>query len=249
MKTFSLRFHTFALAAATVVSGPSFGGAQEGNGGISEAGSVLVASYRVDSSALMAVKSAKELVEALRMTLMVEAAMPLDEPMQVDLRGMVSNPAHGGAFPFAYSGLGILVEAGGTLSDMLSAATAAMHGPGSPFDDEGWSEDVAWDWLLKAIETGLTESLAADGRFGRGEDGSVALRVVSVREVRAEDWETEESLERMYLKLQPDAGFSSASDAGWEPPEGFSYDIRALLLELEPGQGLDSPLVGPHVPS
>jgi hypothetical protein len=58
-----------------------------------------------------------------------------------------------------------------------------------------------------------------------------------------EAWELEESFERDYIKLAPSPRFGSASMAGWEPPEGFSYDVQLLYLELEPVTVAELPTV------
>ncbi len=244
---------TRALAASIAVTLTSFASAvsaQEAGAAPDSSGAAdtfpantLVARLSIDPEPLSSVTNSAELVSALREHLTFAASMPLDEDLRVHLRGAVGNPAEGGSFPFLYSGLGYDLEANESSTGGFSAVVRGSHGPGSDFDDSDWDEDEAWAWLLDAINTGLTGSLAADGRFATDDDGHVSLRVVGVQTASAEEWDVEEGLERMYLKLQPGPRFSSSAMAGWEPPEGFASDVQRLFIELEPGPLAELPSV------
>ena len=204
----------------------------------------LIARYSVDPDVFGDVTSSAELVAQLREHLTVDVAMPLDEELRVTLRGLLVNPDQRGApYSFLSSDLGFEYESYELMSAELGTAVRGSHGSSSAFDDSDWDEDVAWTWLVEAVETGLIESIAADGRFARDGEGRVSLSVASVHAVATDDWEFEEGLERMYVKLQPAPRFSSSVYADWEAPEGFTYDVQALLIELEPGPMPDLPSV------
>jgi hypothetical protein len=203
-----------------------------------------VARYSVDPDVFGNVTSSAEFVAQLREHLTIAVAMPLDEELRVTLRGLLVNPDQRGApYSFLSSDLGFEYESDVLMSAELGTAVRGSHGSSSAFDDADWDEDAAWTWLLEAVETGLTSSIAADGSFGRGDEGRVSLRVAGVHAVAADDWEFEEGLERVYVKLQPAPRFSSSVYADWEAPEGFTYDVQALLIELEPGPMPDLPSV------
>lgn len=204
----------------------------------------LVARYSVDPDVFGDVTSSAELVSLLREHLTVDVAMPLDEELRVTVRGLLVNPDQRGApYSFLSSDLGFEYESDELMSAELGTVVRGSHGPGSAFDDADWDEDAAWTWLLEAVETGLTSSMAADGRFARDGEGRVPLRVAGVHAVATDDWEFEEGLERMYVKLQPSPRFQSSVYADWEPPEGFTYDVQAVLIELEPGPRPELPSV------
>ncbi len=196
---------------------------------------ILVARYSVEEGTFANVTTSTDLVNALRAGLTADASMPLNEPLRVHLDGLLADPLTGGSFPFLYSGLAFQVEGGAEVSESVAAAVRSSHGPGTVFDDGDWSEDEAWAWLAETVAEGLTRSLVADGRFGLNGEGAVPLRVAAVHSTTYDDWDTEEGFQRVYLRLQPSAGFASSSDGNWEAPEGFGYDIQVVLIELEPG--------------
>jgi hypothetical protein len=195
----------------------------------------IVAHYAIDPAALEAVASAAELAEALRDHVVGEFAMPLDEPLQVDLHGEIADPVHGGNYFFGYSALGVLVPGGRSISGPLAAVIRDAHGPGSGFDDDEWDEDTAWAELDEAIESGLTRSLAAlNTDFEADADGRIPLRVAAVHVIPKDDFEFQEGLERLFLRIDPSPRFGSSAMAEWEPPHGLAYTIRSVLIELEP---------------
>ena len=237
-QTCGSRFTLVALALAASLPTSTSAHAQEVAASLADASfppNTLVARYGIDPSVFADVTNSVELVAAFRKHLMVEVAMPLDESLRVHLSGRVADPVGGGAYPFLYSGLGFEVESDVPLSTGFASIVRSSHGPDSAFDDWDWNEDEAWDWLLNALQTGLTNSLAAMGefQFQAGEDGTVPLTVAAVHTVSSKDWEFEENLERLYLRLHPKASFGSAAIAGWEPPEGYSEDVQVLVIELE----------------
>jgi len=221
---------TILSAVTLMVAIPS--GAQAQNEGSEN---LLVARYSVEPAAFDGVTSSAELTAALRRILTVEASMPLDEPLRVDLMGEIRDPIGGGAHRLSYKGLGFEVRAGEAESGKLETVVRSSHGPGSAYDDGDWSEEAAWAWLQEAVEEGLTSSSAADGSFARNADGRVPLRVANIHSVSYDNWDVEDALGGIYLKLQPSAGFASSSDGNWEQPADFGYDVTVLLLELEPG--------------
>jgi hypothetical protein len=195
----------------------------------------IVARYAVDPAALEAAMSSAELAAALRDHLAGEFAMPLDEPLQVDLHGEIADPVHGGDYFFGYSALGVLVPGGRWISGPLAAVIHDAHGPGSAFDDDEWDEDTSWGELEEAIVSGLTRSLAAlNTDFAADADGRVPLEVAAVHVIPTEDYEFQEGLERLFLRIDPSPRFGSSALADWEPPEGLTYATQSVLIELEP---------------
>jgi hypothetical protein len=227
-----------AVALLTALTMPL--GAQADRGAVETApvadGSLdIVARYTIDPTVLDAATSSAELAAALRDQLMGAFAMPLDEPLQVDLHGEVADPVHGGNYFFGYSALGVVVAGGRSIRGPLAALVADAHGPDSPFDDDDWDEDAAWQELQGAIETGLTSSLAAmNTDFEASAEGRVPLRVAAVHMIATEDYEFQESLERLFLRLDPSPRFSSSAMADWEAPAGLAYATQSVLIELEP---------------
>ena len=73
------------------------------------------------------------------------------------------------------------------------------------------------------------------------------LRIAAVHSVQYGDeaWELQESFERDHIQLRPGPRFGSSSLAGWEPPEGFTYDTQMLFLELEPAPEAERAAAGP----
>ena len=195
----------------------------------------IVARYEVDPGAFAAVGSVEQLVRTLRDALNLVAAMPLRDELQVSLGGAVVDPDGGGTYPFLSSDLGVSISSGADASASVAYLTEWSHTDGGrEASGEGWDEDAAWGWLAEAIRTGLTESLAASGRFAADEEGRVPLTVVEVHSV--EDGESLEGrFARQYIRLRPEPQFSLSARADWEPPEGFGYDVRGIVLELEPG--------------
>lgn len=196
---------------------------------------VLVARYSIAPEAFAEVTSSSDLVDALRQGLAVEAAMPLAEPLRVSVDCLLVNPPDGNAFPFGSGRLTFVLDGGTTQSAPLADAVRSSREDGSAFEEAEWNEDEAWAWYAETLSEGLTESLAADGRFGQDDEGNVPLTVAAVHTTAYDDWETERALERTFLRIQPSPRFESSSDAEWEAPEGFRHDIQILLIELEPG--------------
>ena len=205
------------------------------------------AAYSVDPAALQQVTNSADLVEVLRQTLTAEAAMPLEEPLRVELMGEIRDPVGGGSVPIRDPGLGFEVPGGQTASGDLGGLVQASHEAGAAYGGGDWSAKEAWSGLRTMLEEGLTTSRAADGRFERAENGLVPLKVAAVHLASHDDWELEDGLERMYVKLQPGASFDSSTDGDWEEPAGFGYDIRTILLELEPSEAAQA-TGAPRVP-
>jgi hypothetical protein len=200
----------------------------------------IVARFEAPPAAFDHVTNSAELEEVLRNVLAAEAAMPLDEPLQVELMGEIRDPVGGGAVPIRDPGLGFEVPGGQAASGGLGELIEASHGAGAAYGDDGWSAEETWSRLREMIEEGLTTSMAADGSFGRDENGFVPLKVGAVHLASYDDWELEDGLQRIYVKLQPGASFDSSMDGDWEEPAGFGYDIRTILLELEPPEATHS---------
>ena len=195
----------------------------------------LVAGYLIDPAVLEEVTNTAELVAALREHLMVEAAMPLQEPLQVNLYAKVSSPRASNAYMFQTRGFTFRLKAEAAVSrDLASVVRASQEA--ETFSD--WDEEEAWTSLLEAIETGLASPTSpvalANGPRERNDEGHVPLRIAAVHNVSWEESEIQESFERDYIEISPRTSFGSSSLAGWEPPEGLTYDSRRLLLELEP---------------
>lgn len=195
----------------------------------------IVARYDVEPTALQSATSASELADALREHLVGDFAMPLDEPLQVDLYGGVNDPVHGGEYFFGFSALGVLVDGRESVAGPLSAVIREAHGPGSGFDDDEWDEASAWQDLRDAIRSGLTESLAAlNTDFEADSEGRIPLRVAAVHVIPTEEYEFQEGLERLFVRIDPAPRFGSSAMADWEPPENLDYATQSVLIELEP---------------
>lgn len=195
----------------------------------------LVARYQIDPAVLESVTNTAELVAALREHLMVEASMPLDEPLSVQWTSNVSG-ASSGLYALQTHRLGFRLVAGTAVSSDLASVVRASH-EAETFSD--WDEEEAWAWLMRGLEDALAKPTSlvalASGPRARDDAGHVPLRIAAVHSVaRDEAWELQESFERDHIELRPGPRFSSSSEAGWEPPEGFTYDIQLLYLELEP---------------
>jgi hypothetical protein len=197
----------------------------------------LVARYRIDPAVLEGVTTSEELVAVLREHLMVEASMPLDEPLLVHLAGNVHSPRASNAYHVQSGRFGFALAAGAAVSSDLASVVRASQ-EAETFSD--WDEEEAWAWLLQGLEDALAKETSvvaqASGPRARNEAGRVPLRIAAVHSVRDGDeaWELQDSFERDYIELRPSADFGSSSLAGWEPPEGFTYDVQLLYLELEP---------------
>lgn len=195
----------------------------------------LVARYRVDPAVLQDVTSTAELVAALREHLIVEAAMPLDESLQVDLYANVSSPRASNAYMFGNRGFTFRLKPKAAVSrDLASVVRASQEA--ETFSD--WDEEETWTALLEAIETGLASPTSpvalASGPRETDDEGHVPLRIAAVHQVSWEEQDIQDSFERDYIEISPRFSFGSSSLAGWEPPEGLTYDTQLLLLELEP---------------
>ena len=205
----------------------------------------VVARYAIDPSVLEGVTTSADLLAVLREHLVVEAAMPLEEPLWVILQAAVQSPEADAPYSFVSSDIGFALEGGGVAASDLASVIRASH-EAETFSD--WEEETAWSGLLEAIETGLADPASPLGWAGalrpRNEEGHVELGIAAVHQLSLEDqelWEVSESLERDYIELRPDVSFQSASMAGWEPPEGLAYQTVGLLIELEPAPEVSPP--------
>ena len=195
----------------------------------------VVVRLHVDEDALAGAGTSGELVTALREHLAIDLAMPLDEPLTVFLRGYAGDragPAPG--FNFGYCALSLRHA----VPDPLEGASYATVLQGSHPDDElcmdeeAWDEEAEWARLREALEVGLAQS--SDAFHAPPEPGHLPLRVAAVHSVDATDWDLLESLQGPLLELRPDPGFASSLDLDWEEPEDFGYDLRLLVIQLEP---------------
>lgn len=190
--------------------------------------------YAIDPSVLEGVTTSAELVSVLREHLMIEAAMPLAEPLWVNMQAAVQSPeAHGPLYHFLSGGVGFELEGGKAVVSDLASVVRASH-EAETFSD--WEEQAAWASLREAIETGLTSPLGTPRP--RNEEGHVELAIAAVHQLSLEDqefWDVAESLERDYIELRPEVSFQSASEVGWEPSEGLAYETLGLVIELERG--------------
>jgi len=189
--------------------------------------------YAIDPSVLEGVTTSAELVSVLREHLMIEAAMPLDEPLWVNMQAAVQNPeAHGPLYHFLSGGVGFELDGGKAVVSDLASVVRASH-EAEAFSD--WEEQAAWASLQEAIETGLSSPLGTPRP--RNEEGHVELAIAAVHQLSLEDqefWDVAESLEREYIEVRPDVSFQSQSMGDWEPPEGLAYETLGLVIELEP---------------
>ncbi len=207
----------------------------------------LVARYQIDPAVLESVTNTAELVAALREHLMVEASMPLDEPLNVSLVSNVHGHASG-LYNLQSRRLGFALVAGTAVSSHLASVVRASQ-EAKTFSD--WDEEEAWAWLLQGLEDALAKPssmvVQASGPRARDDAGHVSLRIAAVHSVQYGDeaWELAESFERDYIELSPRPSFGSSSLAGWEPPEGFTYDTQLLYLELEPAGETERAAAGP----
>jgi len=196
----------------------------------------VIARFGIDPDALTAVGTSGELVAALRAHLTLDLAMPLDESLTVALRGHAGDPdGPAPVFHFVYCGLSHRIEGPGSLDDVPYAATLRESHPDDELcmDEKTWDEDVEWAKLVESLELGLSQSSRAFSR--PSEPGALPLRVVGVHGADPfEGWEFLASLKGARLQLEPSPGFGSSTIAGWEKPAGFGYDVRALVIILEP---------------
>jgi hypothetical protein len=199
----------------------------------------VVVRLGVDEDALAGARTSGELVAALREHLTIDLAMPLDEPLTVFLRGNAGDrdgPAPG--FNFGYCALSLRRAGPDPLEGAAYATVLQESHPDDELcmDEEAWDEDAEWTRLTEALEVGLAQS--SDAFHPPPEPGHLPLRVAAVHSVDATDWDLLDSLKGPLLELRPESGFASSSDMDWEEPEGFGYDVRLLVILLEP--------VGPH---
>ena len=177
----------------------------------------VVARYSINPDALTEVVSSVGLVGALRASLMCDAAMPLDEELGVLMSGQIKDPVNGGPYPFLDSGLGFLVKSRDSIHGNLASVVRASHGDHSGFEDADWEEESAWNTLIEIVETGLTKSLAANGKFLQDSEGHVPLRVAGIRTVSLDELQTlEGGLEHIYLLLSPNTTIPVSNDGGLE---------------------------------
>ncbi len=196
----------------------------------------LVTRYGIDPTLLGGVRTSADLVAALREHLVVEAAMPLDEPLYVNLYARVASPRASNSYDFQSNGFAFALASGAAVSSQLASVVRSSQ-EAETFSD--WDEDEAWTSLLEAIETGLSDPTSplgwADALRERDDQGHVPIRIAAVHQVSQEDvWDLWETLERDYLEFGPRSSFGSSAMAGWKPPEDLEYDTQLLILELEP---------------
>lgn len=202
----------------------------------------VVARLAIDPDALAAVSTSGELIAALQEHVTLDLAMPLDEPLTVNLRGFAGD--HAGSAPgyhFGFSALGLGYEGNDPLDDFpYAAAVRESHGDDFPpdgdewseFADDDWDEAAAWQRLVTALDIGLPQS--SDAFAPPTEPGRLPLRVAVVHGFDTADWTFVESLEGALLVLQPEMSFQSLIDSSWEEPDGFGYDVRGLVIQLTP---------------
>lgn len=196
----------------------------------------LVANYTIDPAALEDVTTVAELVAALREHLMVEAAMPLFEPLYVNLYANVASPRASNAYMFQHGGFTFALKAEAAVASDLASVIRASH-EAETFSD--WDEDETWAALREVLENGLADPASpvanGSGVRPRDADGNVPIRIVAVHNVT---WEEKDaildSFERDWIEIRPDPDFGSSAMAGYEPPEDLTYETNNLLFELEP---------------
>ncbi len=195
----------------------------------------LVSRIHIDDAVLENVTNTAQFVTALREHLMVEASMPLDEPLWVTPRWNVVGVPDGMPYTIETGRLGFGLEGGSAVSSDLASAVCASH-EADTFSD--WEEEAAWAWFLEALEDALADPAMMQGLTPRGRDdsGRVPVRIAAVHSVPfgEEALDLKESFERDYLELGPGASFGSSAMADWEAPEGLAYDTQMLFFELEP---------------
>ena len=221
---------------ATLAPRPLPPGSATGGGGFP--GDTVVARLAVDPEALAGVSTSGELVAALREHLTVDAALPFDEPLTVSLRGYAGDrDGSAPGFHFVYCGLSLRHRGADPLEGASYAAALRESHPDDELcmDEETWDEEAEWARLVEALEIGLPQS--SDSFDPPPAAGELALRVTGVHVMDGGDWELMESLNGPLLELQPQPDFPSLRSADWEEPEGFGYDVRLLVILLEPRSG------------
>lgn len=202
----------------------------------------IVARFAIDPQALAEVSTSAELVAALREHLTLDVAMPLDEPLQVDLRGFAGDRSgRQPGYHFGWSALGVRYMGRQPLNGFhYASAVRESHGAGvsadggswDRFDSDDWDEESAWIALATALDIGLPQS--SDAFDPPPEPGRLALRVVAVHHVELTDWDRLDSIGGPLIELEPSPRFASSSDADWEEPEGLEYDVGVLVIQLGP---------------
>lgn len=196
----------------------------------------LVARFRIEPAALESVGTTAEFVAALRRSLEVEAAMPLDEPLRVGLYVLVYSPDGGMPVTFQTDLFGFGLEGGSAVRRPLAEVVRASR-EAETFTD--WNEEESWDALVDILDRALSSPSSpvayASGVRPPGADGHASMRIAAIHYVSDEEWrEGGVEFARDYVELRPSATFASSAMAGWEPPEGLAYDTGSLFLELEP---------------
>jgi hypothetical protein len=207
----------------------------------------LVASYRLDPAAVEGVTTSDELVVALRQHLMVEAAMPLDEPLYVHVIVNVGSPRASNSYHLQSGRFSFGLAAGAAVSSDL-ASTVRRSQEAESFSE--WNEEEAWNWLVEGLDDALGDSTsivaAMTGTREKNDAGHVMLRIAAVHSVAYGDeaYALRQSFERDFIEITPRFDIPSSALAGWEPPENLTYDTRLLYLELEATEAQEPPRAG-----
>lgn len=216
---------------------------------------ILVARFDLPPDALDDVANSAELIAALREHLAIDVAMPLDEPLRINLYGLAGQRegGQGPVYHFSLSPLGVGYEGETPLEAFPYAlAVRESHGADFPpdgddwaeFDADDWNEEEAWNRLVDALDVGLPQSTA---EFGRpGENGHVGLAVTDVhlREFTlngsadsawADFGECCDDLDdRAVLVLRPVPAFQSMMTEGDTTARDLEHRLNVLAISLDP---------------
>lgn len=211
----------------------------------------VVVRFDLPEDALAEVTSSAELVAALREHWTVDVARPLDEPLQVDLRGFAGDMNGKGTVAYFLMN-GLRYEGDEPLDDFsLAAAMRESHGEGwdddgwDEFDNEEWTEDKAWNTFVEALDVGLRQSSELFG--SPAGEGHAGLRVKAMHllpfafddQGGDEFYRCCEEIEGPVLEIKPDVRYPSAMASGGAA-EPLRHERTVLVIELEPG-----PTAGP----
>lgn len=207
----------------------------------------IVARFDLPVDSLHSVRSSRDLVDALQQHLTLDLAMPLEEPLQIHMRGMVGAYDSGMPYHFTLSPIGVGYR-GSTPLDRYSYADAVResHGDDFPPDDDDWEEfgsdewDAAGAWALltKALDVGLPQASSDFAPLAEG--GHVPLRVtgVHIREFTMPDLDTgwldygdccTGEFDGAVLEIRPDVTYQSLlTGAGAD----VAQNLTVLVIEL-----------------
>lgn len=215
----------------------------------------LVARFDLPRDALDEVASSVELVAALREHLTIDVAMPLDEPLLINLHGLAGRRegGQGPVYHFGLSPLGVGYEGETPLEGFPYAlAVRESHGADFPpdgdewaeFDADDWHEEEAWNRLVDALDVGLPQSTTEFGRPGEGGHVGLAVTDVHLREFTLDGpadsaWADfggccDDLDDRAVFVLRPEPAFQSMTTEGDTTARDLEHRLNVLAISLDP---------------